>query len=363
MKQATAAVNNPGAGNLLINCLNVQANDNFLLVLEPDRTLYDREVGAIIESGARALSARVTVVSEPLISHPNEFPASLASLMQHADHTLFLSRLGDYVRFLSLPGSGTQTTSYTYTAAQLASPFAALPHQLLASLRDKLEAELLRARQWRISCPLGTDISGTFCWASLNGGDDDEIQVALFPVSTFKPVPCNTASGRVALSRWLMPGGSPKLESPGLAFDGVVHCTVDSGEITGFSGAAANQLERHYDRVSETLGINRNCVHSWHLGINPQTAFSGSVEQAFDRWCATSFGSPRYLHFHTCGDQPPGEVAWSLFNCDVQIDDELFWRAGEFVWLQRADNRAQILAHPDGAGLLRPSASIGDELE
>jgi hypothetical protein len=350
---------NPGADNLLINCLKVKPGDEFLLVLEPDQSLYENEVGAIIENRCRALGASVTIFREPLIQHASEFPQALAKRMHRTDHTLFLSRLGDYVRFLQLPGNGTRTTSYTYTAAQLASPFASMPHALMATLRDKLESELLQAMQWRITCPLGTDISGTFCWPSLNGGDDDELHVALFPVSTFKPVPGDTASGTVALSRWLMPGGSPKLESPGISFDGVVHCEVAEGEIQRFHGEAASAVEQHYDRIANTLGINRNRVHSWHLGINPQTLFPVPVEQDFDRWCATSFGSPRYLHFHTCGDEPPGEAAWSLFNCDVTIDSETYWRHGEFVWLQRRDNRELIDEHTDAAPLLVPSQPIG----
>ena len=39
------------------------------------------------------------------------------------------------------------------------------------------------------------------------GGSDDEFSLSLFPVTTFKPVPCDTANGTVALSRWLVPDG------------------------------------------------------------------------------------------------------------------------------------------------------------
>ncbi len=350
-----------GARNLLIDYLRVQAGDLLLLVRETDETLYSNTVGDVIASTARHLGAELIELAEPLIQDASEFPGSVSRAMQSAQHTVFLSRLGDYVRFIALPGSGSKTTCYIYDLAQLASPYASISHTLLASLRDRLETELMAADHWHITCPLGTDISGQFSWASLAGGDDDELLVDLFPVSTFKPIPCNTANGVVALSRWLMPGGSTKMEDQNLAFDGTVLCKVRDGSIVQFEGdvSASVEVSTHYDRVADTLGINRNRVHSWHLGINPQTYFAKPAEADMDTWCAMSFASPRYLHFHTCGDEPPGEIAWSLFNCSVSIDDQRYWENGEFIWLQREDNKALIQQYPDCEPLLQPSLSIG----
>jgi len=358
-----------GVDNLLLEGLGVKSGDALLLVLEQDESLYDRSVGSLIEARCRELDTNLTVLSEPLITHAADFPASVASAMRIVDHTLFLSRLGDYVRFVKLPGNGTKTTSYIYTTEQLSSPYATVSHNLRAQLRDKLEQELMDAKHWQITCPLGTDLQGSFCWQSLEGGNDDELLVSLYPVSTFKPIPCNTASGRVALSRWLMPGGAPKIESPGLNLNGTVFCDVIDGKVDRFYGteteteadcsADAKNVSQHYDRVASELGINRNRVHSWHLGINPQTYFATDADEDFDTWCALSFGSPRYLHFHTCGDEPPGEIAWSLFNCTVLVDDQVFWENGQFSWLTRSDNRELIAQFSGAQVLLEPSCPIG----
>ena len=205
-----------GADNLLKQCLGLKPGDSILLVLEEDDSLYDHDVGTLIETRCRDLGAQITVLSEPLINHAADFPESVSSVMRRVDHTLFFSRLGDYVRFVELPGECTKTTSYTYSLAQMGSPYATVSDALLSRLRDKLEGELVAATTWRITCPLGSDLQGSFSWPSLQGGADDELFVALFPVSTFKPVPCETATGCVALSRWLMPGGAPKIESPGM---------------------------------------------------------------------------------------------------------------------------------------------------
>lgn len=358
-----------GIDNLLLECLGAKSGDSMLLVLEEDESLYDRSVGLAVEARCRELGITIAVLSEPLISHAVNFPESVASAMHNVDHTLFLSRLGDYVRFVELPGDCNKTTGYIYTTEQLSSPYVTVSHKLRAQLRDKLEQELLVAKSWQITCPLGTNLSGSFCWQSLTGGNDDELLVSLFPVSTFKPIPCNTATGRVALSRWLMPGGAPKIESPGLTLNNTVFCDVIDGQIDRFYGAEpasdtdidaeAEKVSQHYDRVASMLGINRNRVHSWHLGINPQTYFSTDADNGFDQWCALSFASPRYLHFHTCGDEPPGEIAWSLFNCTVLIDDQPFWEDGQFSWLTRADNRDLISQYPGAQILLEPSRPIG----
>ena len=350
-----------GADNLLLNCLNLKEGQSLLLVLEPDESLYRKIVGEVVERRAKFHGATIQVVTEAVITTPHEFPESISTPMQTADHTLFFSRVGDYVRFVELPGKGTKTSGYALDAEMLGSPYATLDHHLMTTLRDKLEQELMSAGKWRVRCPLGTDLSGTFNWPSLSGSTDDELLITLFPVSTFKPIPCGTATGRVALSRWLMPGAAAKLENAHLNLSKPVFCDVENGEICGFSGVAdvTNQVSAHYDYVANTLNINRNRVHSWHVGINPQTFFKQDVDTHLDSWSAISFGSPRYLHFHTCGDEPPGEIAWSVFDPTVIIDDQVYWANGQFMWLQRSDNKQLILETPGASVLLSGSLGIG----
>ena len=170
MSESTVHAAQRGADNLLLDCLQLKPGESFLLVLEPDEALYQADVGKVMAERATAIGAKVEIITEPVIKNPDDFPASVANAMQRADHTLFLSRVGDYARFVKLPGEGTKTTSYTLDLEMLASPFASISHQLLATLRDKLEAELLAASEWNITCPLGTTISGKFIWSSLTGG-------------------------------------------------------------------------------------------------------------------------------------------------------------------------------------------------
>jgi len=351
-----------GALNLLVNCVGAQRGDRLLLVEEePQACFYCPHLATYLESQAQALDLKVSRITAEHITDLTDFPTKVIEMMGHSDHTIFLNRIGDYSRFLALPGACSKTICYALDSASLASPFATVSHHLMSQLLARIEDEMQRAKAWRITCPLGTDISGTFCWPSAKGGRDDDFTLSLFPVTTFKPVPCDTANGSVKISRWLMPGGAAKVEPATLSFDGVVSVAVSNGMIDSVDGppASVRAVTAHYDTVASALGVRRDRVHSWHTGVNPRTAFSGPIDGDIERWGAISFASPRYLHFHTCGDVPPGEIAWSLFNPSVWIDDQLYWDRGRFVWLERQDNRSLIARYPGADCVLEESADIG----
>ena len=350
-----------GIDNLLLTCVGMQTGDSVLLVQEPrNERIYCTQLTEKIAARVRQLGAKATLQTYDLITEPGAFPAELIKAMEQADHTIFLSRIGDYSRFVPISGRSTKTQCYALDAQMLASHYAGACYKLMTRLHQKLEAELMAAKHWNFSCALGTDLSGEFCWPSQQGGEDDDFTLQLFPVTTFKPVPCNTANGQVALSRWLMPGGVAKVEPSHLHFEGVVMAKVEAGSVSGFEGPAkvVKQANAHYDFVADSLQINRNRVHSWHAGINPHTAFDGCMVEELPRWESISFASPRYLHIHTCGDVPPGEITWSVFNPTVKIDGETYWKNGQFVWYQREDNRALIEEVAGGECLLELSRCI-----
>ena len=56
--------------------------------------------------------------------------------------------------------------------------------------------------------------------------------------------------------------------------------------------------------------------------------FEGSRDANPDLWSNTIFGSPGYLHFHTCGDYPPGEICWMVAAPTVTADGRAIWRGG-----------------------------------
>ena len=69
--------------------------------------------------------------------------------------------------------------------------------------------------------------------------------------------------------------------------------------------------------------------------------------------------TPRYLHFHTCGDYAPGEIAWSLFDATVLIDGETYWQEGRFVFLERPEVRRLLDEYDLLPDALEPRHDIG----
>ena len=334
-----------GIDNLLLTCVNLKHGESVLLVKEPDELpLYSSTICDLVAARVGELGGQATIEVYELITEAGNFPLELTLAIQRVDHTIFMSRIGDYSRFSPFSGRSTKTQCYALNEQMLVSHYAGTCYQLMTQLLKKFEAELMAAKEWQFSCALGTDLRGQFDWPSQAGGHDDDFSLELFPVTTFKPVPCNTANGIVALSRWLMPGSVAKVKPSHLDMDEVVMVKVNDGVIDHFEGSdeAVSAVNQHYDFVAETLGINRNRVHSWHAGLNPHTFFDGDMVTELERWEGTSFASPRYLHVHTCGDVPPGEITWSVFNPTVIIDGETYWENGQFVWYQREDNLALI---------------------
>jgi len=345
--------------NLLHNCIGARARQHLLIVQEPkNEQMYEPGLGAIIADRATKMGMQVSAIAPAIVTETADIPMEVSAHMRAADHTLFLSRIGDIARFTPLSGNGSKTICYARKLSMFDSYYANSCHKLMSILLGRLEKTLRQATRWNIQCALGTDVSGTFDWKELD--QSSAFSLSLFPVTTFTPVACDTASGKIALSRWLMPGGATKVGPDHVPFDGVVTAEIENGELRQFRGepSAVQVIQDHYDLITETLGVNRNRVHSWHAGINPHTFYTEKIEDNFECWNATSFSSPRYLHFHTCGDLAPCEITWSVFNPTVTIDDQLFWEDGEFCWLQRPENKELIIASGQ-TQLLESSASIG----
>ncbi len=348
-----------GARNLLLSCVGMKPGDRVLIVAEdPQERHYDRQVPACVEKVARELGAAVSLIEAALPDKVGDLPDGLVEQMSRVDHTVFLSRLADHARFLPMPGTATKTICYALNETLLGSPYSTVPHALMSTLHRKLETELDQAEHWRITCPLGTDAEGTFEW---KGDEDEDFTFGLFPVTTFKPVPCTTMRGKIALAHWLIPGGKAHYTPAFLPIGQPVTAHVEHGRLTQIEGDEADvaPIRAHCDMVAETFGIDRDFVHSWHLGLNPHTFYDGQASDDLERWGAVSFASPRYLHFHTCGEYAPGEIAWSVFDPTVTIDGTAYWENGEFVWLKRPDNAALIAEYPGADCLYAMRRDIG----
>ncbi len=336
------AVGDPiaGARNLICSCIGVRSDDEILLVREESRGgIYDDDAPACVEEEIRKLGASVYSLCVPAVAGPESVPQALQAAMGHVDHTIFFARIGDQLRFSKLPGNGTKTVVYALDVHLLGSEFSTIPHGFLLDVQKRLESEICEASEWRITCPLGTDVVGGIEHAAQDEAQPADFSVQSFPIATFRPLPCTDMEGRVVLSRWLNLSNTHDLEPRVIRLDEPITAVVKKGCIVDFEGArdVVQTVRRYYERVSSELGVDPNVVHSWHAGINPKTHFRGSAADHPFRWACMIFASPRHLHFHTCGAYAPGEITWSVLDASVSFDGRQYWRDGSFCYFERAE--------------------------
>lgn len=350
-----------GADNLLQNCVGVEPGDRLLVVREDARHgFYDCTAPAFVADRARVLGLLVQEIEVGPPGTSRDLPPALTEAMADVDHTVFFARLGDQLRFDGLPGKGTSTVSYAYDVACLGSGFGTTSHALMHDIKSCIERRIVRTEQIRVTCPLGTDLVGR----PLGFSDDEmgEVRIKRFPLTVFKPVPALGFSGRIALARWLIGSGSHYYEPYEARLDDTVFAILDRGRAVDFEGPpkVVAAVREHHARVGDMFGIDPFLVHSWHAGFHPQTLYPLPAGHNPTRWSALAFGSPRYLHFHVCGDEPPGEICWTVIDPTITFDGMPAWLDGRLALAEIEEAKAIVRRYRDGpAAFAEPSLEIG----
>ena len=348
-----------GAKNLLFNCAELAADETVLIVKElPSLGWYDAMTSATIidvAGGSGIVPTEITVGAPD-----NDRDPMVAEGMAAHDCTIFLARIGDQDRFAA-PITGKKTVmSYARTAKDLASNYGRCDHRALVGLKQAVNEVLLSAKNIRITCPLGTDLSGDVSNSVCEAYGD--VSVRRFPLGVPQPIEAAGMSGRVALSRYLTPTGSRTYSPPSLRIDGVVMAEISNGRILKLLGEATmvDRIRQHHEMVAKKFDIDADAVHSFHAGIHPGSAYTIHAGEDPDRWSNSIFTNPRILHFHTCGTQAPGEICWILVDHTLTIDGANLWENGRLCAYSFEETRSCLESWPElGALVASPSRAIG----
>jgi hypothetical protein len=255
-------------------------------------------------------------------------PTAMIAAIDAHDVTIFFARIGDQDRFAARDPAKVCVMSYARTAPALASVYGRMDHRPCVALKDAVNAILQDATEIEITCPLGTRLRGRPpAHAKIGVG---EVSIRRFPMGVPQPVEMTDFKGEVILANYLTPTGSQYYEPASLALPEPVTAQVDGNIIQNFTGdpAAVASVRAHYATVAKTLGIEPYYVHSWHAGLHPGCHYDAPASADPDRWSNTVFTSPRFLHFHTCGKYPPGEICWMVENPTVMVDGQALWSDG-----------------------------------
>lgn len=319
-----------GIGNLLFDCAGAKTGQRLLVVREdPALGWYDTEIAGVIADFASDHGITVEMLD---VGGPQNDPVpGVAEAADRNDITLFLARIGDQGRFETPPTGKTRVMSYARDSVALASPFATTPHLAMVAVKAAVNRILLGAEEIRFFCPHGTDIRGRLSQDERRS--DKDVGMRRFPLGVHQPIPARGFSGRVVLALPLTPTGSRVYDPPSLFLNGPVTAMIRSGSIAGYDGPATEvaKVKDHYAAVERALGVNPTTVHSWHAGLHPANACRHNAADDADRWSNNVFNNPRFLHLHTCGDYPPGEIAWMVQDPTVAVDGKPLWEAGALL--------------------------------
>ena len=311
-----------GLTNILQGAMDLKPGQRVLLVQEnPKYGWYDSDLPKALH--AFAVDKLGVVVEVLKVKEPTNSPHPKLEQMlkdQHWDWIIFLARIGDQDRFETDEQGPRKLMTYARTKEQLQSGLGTVPHAAMVALNTAVNEIFDSAKHIEITCPFGTQLVGKPS-KSIGQGSTD-VAMVRFPAAVSKPISANTFSGQVAFRHGLAPTSS-KVYSPAcLPLPEGIIAVIDKGRICSFQGDAADILaaEDHYKRVASQFNIDPWLVDSWHFGLHPATAHPLNPQVDLDRWANTMFTSPRFLHFHTCGNYPPGEICGMVEDPTVKID-------------------------------------------
>jgi hypothetical protein len=342
--------------NMLFDCGRLLPGQTVLIVHEPaGHGYYDDALAPAVANSARALGVAVTLMSAP-VTEQAQITNALAGAMSSHDLTVFLSRVGDQIRFCAGGVSNRSIVCYAIDLDRFASPFGGIKHSALVALRDRLDEMLALAADIHVTCAVGTDLRGRVSGAS----PPKDSYTLRFPQLVYTPLPAAGFSGRIAQRGFLVGTGSRFYEPYACPLTGTLIVEIEGNRITSFGGPGADLARSHYSDIAARFAANEDFVHSWHGGIHPMCTFDDPANASFERWSGAAFGNPRLLHFHTCGAYAPGEISLNIVDPSVTVDGIPVWDNGRFM-PDRIPGGEDVLADcPElAAAFERPAQACG----
>ena len=355
-----------GVHSLLKSCAGLKPGDHLLVVGEAGPGSYfEPGLCMAVARIAEAMYINVQVIMAGPVSGADNFPPRVAEAMPRADASVFFSRLGDQVRFVTTPGAGKKIICYAVTAKHFAAPFATLDHQKMTRIHDRLKDRILSSKGYEIRAPCGTRLTGQVHRPAGDDGEDgkdgkdgkdggdtpappappatSEFQVDLFPVMIFPPLNCHRLSGHLVLKDFLTSSSTRAYRNSAFLIDSAIHIRVEDSQMVAFAGDAGEikAVKGQMERAAEITGGDPYALNSWHTGINPGTFFEGNPRDDLERWGTVAFGSPRVTHFHACG-RDPGDVAIHLLNASITFDGQPLWENGRFAFLDEPEVESML---------------------
>jgi hypothetical protein len=287
-------------------------------------------------------------------------PAELISAIAASDITIFNHNIGATLRFEPVPGNGIGVLNYATSDEILRAEWARIPYGLWDGVIGLVARQLAVAKRWRITCPNGTELSGSVTRHEHQApASNDGFSLRNFPVGTHAPFSTADANGRIAL-RWFVSSQIHDI-GPALRLDQPILAEIVGGRIAQLTGPAAEvaRAERYLAKVAELTGKDGLIVNSWHAGVNPQAFTPWRDIDDLASWQTLTHNNPRTLHFHAVGAAVPGELSLPIVDHTVEIDGAVVWERGKLHLLDAPAVREAAAAWPHSDAAFTLNSAIG----
>lgn len=319
-----------GVDNLIDGCLGaIEGKAVGLVVEKPELGWYEPAIADLVEEciAERGGNCRRLASDGPA----NEADPSVTALEAEVDALVFLCRSGDQGRFERKAETKPVAMCYARTLDMLAGPFGSIPHGDMVDLKKAIDRVCVEAGEIEVTCPAGTRIRGSVGTDPPLDDGPVEVGIQRFPMCVPQPLNCEGFSGTVVVEGPLTTTGSRVYKPAAVTLDGAITITLEGNIIASVDGSESDQalFRDHYRHVAGLFGLEPFFAHSFHAGIHPGLDHAKVPREDADYWANTAFGSPHYLHFHTCGTTPPGEISWMIAEPTVRLDGVALWDGGE----------------------------------
>lgn len=354
-----------GIVNMLVGGCELKAGQDVLILNENGIT--EPVIAQMIEQEARRLGARVFQMWADTVKGPEDIPQTVVRAFERPDVTVFNHMIAGLMRMVPMEGRGLKMLNFLQTWDTMGSPFAQVPYRLTMDSLKHLVPRITGAKSWRITCPLGTDFSGTMklhghkpAAPKKDAGTGDGFTVRTFPLGVCPVVDSMEASGTIAV-RWLTPSGIHVFEPNGRILPDTVLLHIENGHVKDITGpaAAVRSYREYMEWVGKQVGKDPYIVNSWHAGTNPRCAAHVRPEESLDQWMYMVHANPRIVHLHSVGEAQPGEMSLPVVDPTIEFDGEALWKAGHLVFFDRPEVREALRVHGDPAFAFEHEQQIG----
>ncbi len=352
-----------GLHNLLVRCAKIEDHNSVLIIYEKEECGFcDYSVVESTDKYCAKFGIESTIVEIPFNTENPTVSPELKEQMAEADVIVFFARLADQLRFQDFPECHKAIINYASTKTRLASSFGEADFEGFCKLKTLVDEFLSKAGEIRVTCPRGTDFKGP---GDILMGIEGDVTIIRFPMLVFSPISTRRYKGRVAIPGFLVGTGCNFYPNYLLELDETLFANFEGDHLIGFDGHPSDvkKAKKHLESISKRYNLNRDRVFSWHAGIHPGNVYPDCAKNNPAVWSSTCFGNPRILHFHTCGNYPPGEISWYVIDQTITVDGIELWKEGKFNPQELPGARELLGIYPDIKHLINnPGTEIGFEV-